>query len=158
MPSGTQNGDVLIAQVGCTGGTGATITPPSGWTLIRSDDSTTVIKMSLYYRIASSEPASYNWTVDTTRSIIGNMTGYSGCEVTASPIDANGGQSNASSTSITAPSITTTVADPSHAGFFATGTVAFMTFTPPSGMTERYDANTTESASVSQASAGSTGD
>lgn len=55
VPTGTQNGDLMIAIVNATG---AIITPPAGWTEIVSQSDTRG-----YSRVASSEPASYTWTI-----------------------------------------------------------------------------------------------
>ena len=88
---------------------------------------------------------------------------YTGVDGTT-PIDVHGGQLNASSTSITAPSITTTGANRMIVGFF--GTPVLTSVTPPGGMTERFDQTvpstntykvTSEAASQSVAGAGATG-
>jgi hypothetical protein len=56
---------------------------------------------------------------------------------TVTPVDVSGGQANASSTSVTAPSITTLNPDEQLVGFFGTG--AATSFTAPAGMAERGD-------------------
>src|SRR6185437_10544753 len=53
----------------------------------------------------ASEQASYTWTFSAGNDAAGGMVAYSGVN-TASPIDVNGGQGNAASTSVTAPSVT----------------------------------------------------
>lgn len=55
VPTGTADGDLLFAFVSV--GTGV-ITPPAGWTAMFSVDTSMA-----YRRVASSEPASYTWTV-----------------------------------------------------------------------------------------------
>lgn len=56
VPAGTQNGDYMVLV---TYGSTASITVPAGWTLLRSDTASTVLRFDMYHRIASSEPASY---------------------------------------------------------------------------------------------------
>ena len=160
-PAGVVTNDVLVAGITVRGA--PTITAPSGWTLVRSDLSGTIIKQEVYRKVAgASEPASYTWTfalpVD---GVVGAIAAYSGVNTTT-PIDVSGGQTNASSTSVTAPSITTTVANTMLVGFF--GTADDATFTAPGSMTERSDVlvDTTfdvsaESADATQAPAGASG-
>lgn len=60
VPSGTASGDVLIAVVEAriNDVTGV----PSGWTLIRAGTSGN-LRLRTYYKVAGSEPASYDWTL-----------------------------------------------------------------------------------------------
>lgn len=154
VPTGTSDGQQMLAVVGWAGGTGVAITPPSGWTLIRRVDSTTVVGEAVYRRTASSEPASYTWTLDTSTTNSGQMITYAGVD-TASPIDAENGQSNASSVNVTAPSITTVTANTMLV--FVGGLAGAVTFTPPSGFTERTDVNSGTIADKIQAATGATG-
>lgn len=63
-PTGTASGDVLVATIAVNGGTGITITPPSGWTLYTRQNQTTSIGQGVYYLVAgASEPTNYSWTV-----------------------------------------------------------------------------------------------
>ena len=57
-------------------------------------------------------------------SATGSVLAYGGVSPTA-PIDASAGQANASSTAVTAPSITTTVADARIVGLFANTTLVY---------------------------------
>jgi RHS repeat-associated protein len=160
-PTGTVADDVLLASI--SGQTLPTISAPVGWSLVRSDTDGAEITQSIFVRTAGgSEPSSYTFTFNgAVASAVGGIIGYSGIDP-LSPIDAAAGQGNASSTSVTAPSITTTVADVMVVGFFATADND--TFSPPTGMTERFDVLATgkskvagEGAEVSQALAGATG-
>jgi hypothetical protein len=133
--------DVLLAQITVRGGTGTTITAPAGWTQVRRDDSGTTLAQAVYVLVAgASEPASYTWTFSSSQKASGGIAAYSGVN-TATPVNAHGGQANASSASVTAPSITTTVANAQLVGFF--GTARGTTFTPPTGMTEQWDTAST---------------
>lgn len=144
-PAGVLAGDVMIAQVTVRGGTGTTITPPAGWTKIRSDNSTTTLQQAAYYRVAgSSESASYAWSFGASSlKASGGIAAYIGVDNTT-PVNAHGGQANAASTSITAPSITTTVANAMLVGFF--GTATGTSVSPPTGMTENWDISSTAGA------------
>jgi hypothetical protein len=134
-PAGVSAGDVMVASIDVRGK--PAITPPAGWTLIRSDVNGSTMKLETYYRIAgSSEPSSHTWTFSNTLGAAGGIVAFRGVD-TAAPIDASGGQVNASSTLITAPSITTTVPDTALVGSF--GLRGDTAIAPPSGMTERWD-------------------
>lgn len=73
VPTGTVDGDFLVAAIMHREGAG-TLTPPSGWSLLREDKSPTFDQwQAVYTRTASSEPASYNWTGPTTTRKAGGM-------------------------------------------------------------------------------------
>lgn len=154
VPSGVSNGQALVANVGFTGGSGVTVTPPAGWTLIRRDDNGTTLGNALYWRIANSEPASYTWTLSSSQNNSGSMIAYSTVDQ-ANPIGAHGGQANSSSTNVTAPSITT-LYESSVVLFFG-GILAVTTLTPPSGFTERLDVNSATFADQVFSTPGATG-
>jgi hypothetical protein len=135
-PSGVQAGDVMVAGISVRGQ--PAITAPAGWVLVRQDVNGTTQKQAVFYKVATaSEPGSYTWTFAASRAAAGGILDYSGVN-TSSPIDASGGQVNATaSTSATAPSITTTVGGDQLVAFFCiTGNNSFV---PPAGTTERYD-------------------
>jgi MSHA biogenesis protein MshQ len=171
-PAGVTTNDVLIAQISARGGFLTTITPPAGWTLIRRNNAGgsiipglgATLASALYYKVATaSEAASYSFSISPSIRTSGGLLVYRGVDTT-SPINTSGGQNNASSTSVTAPSITTTVANAQRIAFFATAHGNFG-FTAPAGMTERYDIGTgagpngaaNMAADLTQASAGASG-
>lgn len=135
-PSGLTSGDVMLA--GIVTRDEAAITTPGGWTLVRSDANGTALRQSVYVRVAGgSEPADYTWTLGEAVAGAGaGIVAYSGVDTTT-PVDVQGGQTNSSSSSVTAPSVTTTVTNTRVVGFFATANDG--TFSPPSGTTERTD-------------------
>jgi Galactose oxidase-like, Early set domain/Viral BACON domain len=141
-PAGTVSGDMMVAGIYVRGqGSSAIVTPPAGWALIRRTNSGSPAgadgSLLSYHKVAgSAEPASYTWTFDISRRALGGIASYSGVN-TSTPIDAHGGRANAASTAVTAPSITTTVPDTLLVGLFCLFNDA--TFTPPAGMTERWD-------------------
>jgi RHS repeat-associated protein len=160
-PAGVTTNDVLLAAINVD--QTPTITPPAGWTLVRSDVNGTIQTLAIYWRAAGgSEPASYTFTFGAAvNAATAGIVAYSGVDTTT-PIDVSGGQANTASTSVTAPSVTTTVANAMVVGFFGLDNDA--TFTPPSGMTERWDLDVqgtndeaSEAADVVKATAGATG-
>lgn len=161
-PSGTTVGDLMIAQVSARGGSTQTISAPSGWTLLRRDNSGSDLAQALYYKVATAtEGGSHIFGLSSNLKAAGGILSYSGID-TSSPIDAHAGQSNAAGTSVTAPSVTTTQANDLVVSFFGTATGS--TFAAPGGMTERYDAapagsasSTAAAADVVQSGAGATG-
>lgn len=135
-PAGAVNGTIMVAQI-TVRAVATTITPPSGWTLIRRDNSSSSIGAAIYYRIATaSEPTSYTWKFNTSQKASGGVAAYSGVNVT-NPIDGQSGRVNSSTSTMTANSITTTTANDKllYFGHVATAT----TVTPPTGMTERWE-------------------
>lgn len=139
VPAGVAAGNILIAQIAVRGGSGTTITPPAGWTTILVNNSGTIIRQGIYYRIADgTEPASYSFDISPQQRAAAAMVAYSGVDGT-NPINASSTRTNASSTSVIANGVTTTVADAMLVGLFAASRAT--SFTPPGGMTEQADQN-----------------
>jgi hypothetical protein len=141
VPAGVVAGDLLIAQVAYNAPNTGSITPvDAGWNLIDLLKHPTLdIMQGLYWREATgSEPAQYSFTLTSgaANTAAGAIAAYSGVDTT-SPIDAALGQTNGNSTSIDAPSITTTQVGTTLIGFFAVRDDGSMT--SPGGMTERWD-------------------
>lgn len=158
-PSGVVDNDLLIAVIGHDTNTTPSVTPPAGWTAIRNDvDSGTNGGIWSYYKVAASEGASYTFTAGSSGRLVGHILQITGFDATT-PIDASNGQVNSAATSVVAPSVTTLVDNTLL--LFLGAINATATFTPPSGMTEITDSNTTnmavETASGTVATAGSTG-
>lgn len=150
VPSKTANGDLMIL-VATVGSVTSTWTTPSGWTLWGNNGGRTV-----FYRIASSEPASYTLTQ------FANITS-SACILTYrnAAIDVFGAYSSNSNPSV-APSITTTANNAVVLDYVANRTIGSVTFTTPTNFTPLVsdsDATNPSYAVFSrvQATAGSTG-
>ena len=110
------SGDLLLAQV--TVNLNTSLTAPAGWTLIRSDVNSTFVRQSLYYHLAgASEPASYSWTLSAAHGAVGTMLAYSGVDP-VNPIDVSSGGIGSGSSSLTAPALTTSVANDMLVGLF----------------------------------------
>jgi peptidoglycan/xylan/chitin deacetylase (PgdA/CDA1 family) len=134
-PSGTVNGDVLVAAIDIAGTT--TVTAPGGWTLVRSTASGSSLTQATYLHVAgTSEPSSYQWRFSSSRMASAVMAAYVGVNTTA-PVDISGGGSSSDSSSDVAPSVTTTVAGDLLIGVF--GEAANASVTPPTGMLEQVE-------------------
>jgi hypothetical protein len=138
-PAGTQKGDVLVAVIAVVPSTTA-ITAPAGWTLVDRQTNTNGSSnaLAVYYKVASAaEPASYTWTFSANNGNAGGIMAFSGVD-NQNPVDVAAGQlTTSASTSIAAPSVTTTVADT----MIVTGHeyASSRRWTPPAGMTEAFD-------------------
>ena len=110
VPAGTVAGDVMVASIAVQPST-IVITPPAGWTLVRNNTQAagSSSRMATYYRVATAgEPASYVWTFSGAASTgaAGGIMSFSGVN-TATPIDAENGNTTASSLTHTANAVTT---------------------------------------------------
>ncbi len=147
-PAGTALNDALIASIAVSPST-ATITPPSGWTLVRRTDNPAVLPdnsnaLAVYHKTATNlEPANYAFVIGIpvagTVNRVGAITAFVDVDP-VTPIDVENGQATPSALTHATPSITTTVANAmvvtNHTLSSAT------TWTAPAGMTEIVDART----------------
>ena len=120
-PSGLTVGDLMIAQVVGTdyrfsGDIGA-FTAPAGWTGIRQDTAVNgayeYLASALFWKTANATDvaaSSFTFTATTANSNRGTITVWYGQNST-NPINAHNGLSNAASTTVTAPTITPSVAN-----------------------------------------------
>lgn len=136
-PAPVQSGDVMIAHI-VARNIGTVVTPPAGWNLVRFHNTGASIVSGVYYKVATaSEPASYSFAFEALKHATGGIVAYYGVN-TSSPINANNGLVNTSLTvNLTAPSVTTTVANTKL--LFFGGTTASTTVNPPSSMSEIWD-------------------
>ncbi len=154
VPAGTANGDVMVAFVL----TGTAVTPAvqASWTTLDSQNTgPTVIS---FYRIASSEPASYTFTVDSTNTSWGTIVTYSGTHATT-PINKHAAFNRlTSTTNITGTTITPDVNNCMILWLGAAGTAT--SITKPASYTDRVSNVTssgTDIAELLQTSAAATG-
>ena len=139
-PATTVPGDLLIVFVS-DAGTVAVTPDQAGWTQIRSDQSHNAwITQTLWYRWAgAAEPASYSFTKGNPKAdMVAAVLRITGANA-GSPIDTSAGSSQGGtvSTTIVAPSVTTTVPDTLLLTFAST--TDGNTYTPAAGMTEVID-------------------
>src|SRR5262245_14131220 len=166
VPPGTVQDDVMIASIGFRPSS-ATITAPSGWTLLRRTSSTVGSQNSLatYWRVATAaEAQNHTWSLSATSGAVGSIVSFVGVD-TGSPINVENGTNTASSLNHTAPSVTTTVARTMIVTVHTLSSSA--TWTPPGALTEATDVasgtpptNAGQSMEVNygiQAAAGATG-
>lgn len=133
-PAGTVPDDVMIASIAAQPQT-VTITPPTGWTLVRRVDNATS-SLATYRKLAgASEPARYTWAISASTGAAGGIQSFANVD-TANPIDVENGQSTPSSTSHATPDVTTTVPDTMLVTSHAYGSSGTWT---PTGMTEAFD-------------------
>lgn len=138
-PTGTAKGDVLIASIAVRPQT-VTITAPAGWTLVNRQDNAggSANSLAVYSKVATAtEPASYTWSFSANTGNEGGILAFSGVDNTT-PINVSGGSiTAATTTTFTAPSVTTTVTNTmivtAHE-YSSSGR-----WTAPPGMTEVYD-------------------
>ncbi|MBI4093524.1 hypothetical protein HY417_01040 [Candidatus Kaiserbacteria bacterium] len=160
-PASVAEGDFLLANVTLKRGAGIVVDAPTGWTEILGTDNDDRVSVISYWKVAGGdEPSTYTWSVDGRESMVGGITRYSGVDPN-DPIDVAAGAVGNSRTP-TAPSITTSEAGEKIVAVFGVDSNA--SFTPPLGMTEKYDISyggagpATSLVDALQASAGATGD
>ena len=132
-PTGTSAGDVLVAAVSVDGGSGTSISAPSGWTLIQRTNNSSTIGVASYYRVAGAgEPASYTWTIGGSMPAAGSISAYSNVSVSNVLDPATASENTGNGTTLTANSVATTATYTQVVAVYAT--VPSTTFTAGSGM------------------------
>lgn len=105
-PTGVAQGDVMVASVAIRPSS-ASITAPSGWSLVRKVDNTSgaTSSVAVYVKVAgASEPASYTWTFSTSSGSAGGIQAFSGVD-TSNPVQADAGTQQSNTYSHPTPSI-----------------------------------------------------
>ena len=167
-PNGTTEGDLLVAFAANMNGASRNMTAPAGWTAVPNTEvfnGTGVRTHSWYHVAGASEPSSYVFTETggSAYDMSGGIAAITGASPSA-PINASAAQSNGTtaSTSVNAPSVTTTVGN--SLLLYGGACNVSITFTPPVSMIERWDLAstgtyrvTTELASQPLPAAGATG-
>jgi len=164
-PATAIENDVMIAAIGITP-TSVTVTPPSGWTLIRRTNNAGGVTNSLavFMKVATAtEPGSYYWPFSAAATAVGGIQAFAGVD-TSNAIDIENGQTTPSATTHATPNVATTVANTmvvTHHTYSSS-----QNWTPPGGMTESFDQRSAgasatgqsiEGNRVLQAAAGATG-
>lgn len=144
-PSTVAAGDLLVAQIAIRGGTHLPIHAPSGWTMVRRDNYGGAIAQAIYTRVSNapaSEPSNYTWSFTGGNDAAAGIADYAGVN-TSSPVAAQGGEANPSSTSVVAPSISIPANGSTYLllGFF--GLAAGAPINPPSSMAMRWSFSAT---------------
>ncbi|MCK5174092.1 MAG: hypothetical protein KAR47_11930, partial [Planctomycetes bacterium] len=105
MPSPRPDGDLYIAQIAQQGG--GSINGPAGWTQIMNRETQGNVRLAVYWKIGSSEPATYTWSSNATLYKLGAIFQIGGINA-GSPINASDDDVGDSRNPI-APSVTTSV-------------------------------------------------
>src|SRR5436190_15704435 len=157
-PADVQVGDVMVASVSI-GGTSVpgTFATPSGWTQALAPKVQGNVEVGTYYRVVTgTDAATYTWSVASgSFSLAGGIVDYAG--VNSTPLDGTKSSGGNSGSAACTGFNTTTAND---YVIVAAADNANVTFTPPTGMTERFDLPTTkatvEHSDVLQPTAGAT--
>ena len=134
-PAGSIRGDVMIASVDADGS--PTVSPPTGWTLIRTDvnAASTHMSQSLYrHVVGASEPTSYTWQLSAKVGAGGTVVDYRGADA-SNPVDVSSGQGSVKSAQIVAPSLNVASAGELLVGSFGYSDIGQIG--APAGMTSR---------------------
>jgi hypothetical protein len=160
-PAEVVAGDVMVATLDGRGN--PSFVAPGGWTLIRLDAHGYVVRKATYYKVATgSEPASYTWTWSGVQAAAGGILAFANVDAGSPIVAHSGATSSGSSTSITAPSVST-IGGSMVVGLF--DTAQNTTVGPPAGLTEWFESTSntgsypvvSEAAGALQAAAGATG-
>lgn len=136
------NGDAMLFAVAIRGGSNVTGLTLNNWTPVFETNQGTNNKLAVFSRVARNEPASYTLTWTTAGTAAGAILVASGT-APASLVDVSGAQGNASSVSVTAPSVATTTDGCLLVFLGGCAGATATTWTAPNGMTERADVGST---------------
>lgn len=129
IPTGTTNGDLMVAFI-CINVTSASISTPSGWTVVKFPPASGSGAYAMFYKTASSEGASVTITTGSTVAKSVFITAYRGAKW--------GGIAGASSVALSGAAVTAPVgyqvAGGMAVGIWHTRAVS-ITYTTPTGMT-----------------------
>lgn len=108
LPVGTQDGDYLLAFINKDIDSLHTLTPPDGWTLVTSQE-TTSLGLYVYSKFASSEGSTYSWSISgSARSWSVGIHCYRGVSA-VNPVNASATSTGTTTADVAFPAVTTTV-------------------------------------------------
>ena len=141
-PESVVEGDFLLAQIAFRKGTDISVTAPSGWQLIRREDSTNQMGSAIYRKfVGASETGPYTWSFSAATFSNGGIIAYRGVDPVDPVITSSGAVSTIDSTTLTAPGVVIpSGTDSKLAAFYSINKVETTMSTPtsPSAMTERF--------------------
>lgn len=108
VPSGTAADDIMVAVV--LAGNDNSLTFPAGWTKKVERTNGTAHRLTVAWKRATSSESAPSISGNS-QDIIAQIFGFSGCTASGDPFNAFDSQANASSTTVTAPTITPANAD-----------------------------------------------
>lgn len=133
MPTVSDN-DVLIMQITVRGGTGTTITTPSGWSILSAINNGTSLQQVIYWKIASSEPGSYSISI-TSNKATGTISSFYNASSTIPSSTQYSGQANTSASTTVSASALGTYSSHNGMDLFLGGLAFSSTGDVPSGYT-----------------------
>lgn len=139
-PAASGSNVLLVATLAVRGGSGSTVTPPAGWTLVNRVDQGSNVALATYRRVApslGSEPASYSFGF-TAGHAAAVVMAYTGADI-GTPIGGIATQTGSNVSSVNAPNITVPVANSRLLTVFATHS-AGTDIGGPSGMADVEEA------------------
>jgi myo-inositol-hexaphosphate 3-phosphohydrolase len=140
-PTGTVEGDFLVACVALNGSNVAATGTPAGWSRIAAVTTITNPRVFGYYKVAgSTEPADYTWTLTASVQNGGGIARYSGVD-SAVPLDvAAKTASGTAALSGTVPGVTTMSANAMLVGCMAVNSSKTnLAISSPGGLAEAWD-------------------
>lgn len=131
----------LYAAVAVAGGSGASVTLPTGWTLVTSVDLSATLKLVVAsHRLLASDPIDFDFTLDSSRAATGVLVAYVDANPT-SPTQTSASTSSASASSLAIPTVTTAQAAERVLRIIASATpAAFTVDDDPATVQKRIDA------------------
>lgn len=133
VPTGTADNDFMVCAIKYP--SSETLTAPAGWTLPANGSytDTTVSNtiMRVYYRLASSEPASYNWTIGVAGRFGGSCYTFRGDFNTSTPFDVDSSTAYVTSDTTTRAVLTTSAANEPIIWLSVGHSSTAVTVTPP---------------------------
>jgi len=110
-PDGITAGDLMLVTLSFKGGsTISTVTPDSGWTIIRRTNAGSNVGLITYYKIATArEKELYHFALSAVQAFSIGLSRITGAMITATPIDATSASTGDVTTNESVPSLTTTV-------------------------------------------------
>jgi hypothetical protein len=133
-PTGVASGQVEIATISLQGT--ATVTPPGGWTQIRSTTVGTSLSQVSFWHVAGGSEGTTTWSFSASSIAAGGIDAYSGVDTT-SIVDAAAATTGTSGTNATVPSVTTTYPNDLVLGVGSLNTNG--TLSASAGTTSRYN-------------------
>ena len=153
-PPGIVAGDLLLASLQ-VGTHPVTVSGPSGWTLALDTVVNSAFHAQVWYKVATaSEPGPYTWTVPAGTYVDIAVLDYANVSRTA-PIDAAAGRDGGVTKTPTTPSVTTSGPGDMLVAIFQGADNG--SWTAGSGMTQRYNYDSTTAQDAIQAAAGASG-
>jgi hypothetical protein len=147
-PAGAVSTDIILVGFFIDDGTRTVTAAPSGFTQAgsspqRTSNSTSPQhSLAVYWgRFSDVGSGPYGFTVSTSAFIEGRAAAIQGCITTGNPLEATSGNALVGSTSTTAPAVSASSLDVDRYAFYMATNWSGGAWTPPTGYTERWDAN-----------------